>query len=44
MSTLTCRLCSEPIEELDEGICEECYWLEIRLGRNKGATDATDND
>ena len=32
MSTLTCTL------------CDDCYWLETRLGRQyKGATDATDN-
>jgi NMD protein affecting ribosome stability and mRNA decay len=44
MSTLTCTLCDEPIEPHFSGLCDDCYWLETRLGRQyKGATDATDN-
>lgn len=44
MSTLTCTLCDEPIDSDADGLCDDCYWLEMRLGRQQqGATDATDN-
>ena len=38
MSTLNCRVCSDATDNAD-GLCDDCYWLETRLGRN----NATDN-
>lgn len=39
---MRCRVCEEEIPEVDNGLCDECYWLEARLGNKQ--TERDDNE